>query len=179
MNWIVLFFICVLLFIIIHQDFKYRAVNWVVFPFLAFFAILYNLISQNTVTQLLKNSMFNLIFIILQFCLLYLYFALKNRKLVSITEKVGAGDLFFLVAISLLFSPVNFILFYIISLIFSLAFYGINFLIFKTKNPFKISIPLAGLQSLFLIAIFLIEVLFGKLNITNDIFILSKLFPNV
>jgi hypothetical protein len=174
---IIIFSISALLLIIAYQDFKFRAVNWIVFPLLALLSIIFNLLSLNTLLELCKNSMINLIFITVQFLLLYLYFILKIKKIIPLTEKIGLGDLLFLCAVSFLFSPVNFIFFYIFSLITSLCIYGITSLIFKKNNPFSGAIPLAGLQSLFLFIFILATVLFGDLTITNDNYLLNQLFP--
>jgi membrane protein CcdC involved in cytochrome C biogenesis len=92
---------------------------------------------------------------------------MKYKKLVNINdEQIGIGDIAFLITIAFLFSPVNFILFLLLSLTFSLLFVMTSR--FILPNKFK-TIPLAGLQAVFLLGLLITILLVNKnWNTNND-----------
>src|SRR5688572_27828161 len=94
--------------------------------------------------QTLFYSFINAGFVLLQFALLKLYFSLKkngNSRLIN--EKIGLGDLLFLLAACFFFSPFNFLLFYCSSLLFAMIFHLLLCKIIK-DTKFSLTIPLAG-----------------------------------
>lgn len=148
MKIILLFLIIVTLSLIAYQDFRFRAVTWILFPILAILGLIYFYNTFSSYTVLLWSSLCNLSFIAIQLLLLVVYFSLKNRNKPSIalSRKIGVGDIFFLLATSCLLPFPDFILFYIASLLFSLLAF---MWVIRKKN--SDTVPLAGLQSLVLI----------------------------
>ncbi len=150
---------------VIYQDFKYRAISWFLFP-LAIFIFVF--IGLNTINfdELLFYFLINISFILLQIITLTIYFSLKTWKLTNIFKRLfGIGDLLFLITISILFSPVNFIL----SLLIGLFFVLIIFLIINkiVKNKRKI-IPLAGALSIYYFLLFILNYYIFDINFYND-----------
>lgn len=127
---------------IVIQDFKERAISIWTLP-LVFFSG-WGVACQNEVCQLWFMGA-NMLFITLQWLGVSLYFSFKHQTWVNITDRyLGLGDLLFFVAITPLFSPLHFCLFFIGALLVTLLFaggyhYGIK--------PIT-TIPLAGAMSL-------------------------------
>jgi len=113
----------------------------------------------------------NLVFVMLQYALVTVYFSIRQKKLVNIADQLlGIGDVLFLLVVAFYLSVLNFLFFYIISLIGSLAIW----MVWQFFSSQKIKeIPLAGFQSLILM-LFLVGYWWGKLfDLTNDTRILN------
>lgn len=161
---------------IFYQDIKHREVSSIFFLLLAIAGTAINLLQPGGFRQLAINTGINLFICLLLLAMLKLYFLIKEKKLNSIVNtKIGAGDIYFLIACSFFFSPILFCVFLMLSLLFSLLTAGFSLLV---SNPSinKNSIPLAGLQSLCLIA-FIAICLACKINITDDELITRYLYP--
>lgn len=135
--------------VIIYEDFKHRAISWWLLPIL-FFCLFLEAWSRNpSMNSLGFNIGVNIIILLIQFAVVFIYFSIKNRKWVNIFKSyVGIGDLLFLFAISPFFTPIHFVLFEIVSLVLILVgslTYGL------IKKDWSFKIPLAGLQAILLI----------------------------
>jgi len=116
---------------------------------LAVAGIAITLLQTGSAGLLFTNAGINLLTCLVLLLFLKLYFLLKEKKNENIiNKKIGAGDIYFLIACCFFFSPISFCIFLASSLVFSLL---ITLFIFIISNPSekKDSIPLAGLQSLF------------------------------
>lgn len=153
-----------ILLIVAYQDFRFRAVHWFLFPLLLFFS-LYNLHYMNLLKDSLFNLSFNVLFILVQLLFLMFYFSVKHSRLINITDTfIGWGDILFLLNLCFLLPPVNFILFYLLSLILIVFGYIIYTKIRRTTS----SIPLAGLQALLFVILFLLDLRSSNSNLYND-----------
>lgn len=148
------------------QDIRSKAV-WVwLFPALALTCSLMNYDQTRAFSETMQNMMFNTCFLLLQLLLVTAYFSVKNRQWIWIThELIGWGDVLFLASIAAYLSLVNYILFYLTSLVLILLGYGIRQLYLKKPNR---QIPLAGLQAALLAIIILINEKWTLMNLTND-----------
>ena len=147
--------IILVLLSIVWQDFKSYVLYWFIPPVLIvlFFLRSWQMTGLNLEIQYIG---INLLFVVLQVSIVYMYYVLKNRKLIPMIDKyIGWGDILFLVCLSFAFSPLNFIFFYIISLIIILIIYGSWYMF----NGSLRKIPLAGMQALLL----LISIISGNL----------------
>jgi hypothetical protein len=90
-----------------------------------------------------SNIFVNITFIALIFLLLLIYAKLKMKK--NIFDVFGKGDLLFFILLGISLPILSFVMVFVFSLIFSL----IIFLLLKKKFTNQ-TVPLAGLQSLFL-----------------------------
>ncbi|MGN8055115.1 hypothetical protein ACTJKN_02505 [Pedobacter sp. 22163] len=108
----------------------------------------------------------NIIFIIVQMFLLTAYVSLRKRKFTNIFKGYfGLGDLLFLLCIAFYFSCLNYIAFYLLSLMIVVVLT----LIFSGRNRAeKEKIPLAGYQALFLILIMIVSFLIKSVDIHSD-----------
>ena len=127
--------------VIMYQDFKTRSIVWVVIPALIVFFM-----AQNILTVGLggtgKNFLINFLFYSMQLLLISFYFSIKKRKLVRIADNyLGWGDILFLLTLCLAFSPVNFLVFYLVSLSVVLLTSLIYRIAVKQR---EFQIPLAG-----------------------------------
>jgi hypothetical protein len=152
----------IFLIIIACQDFKSRSVSLL---FLVLFGI------SSLVHGVLINgfSVFpgfvgiNLLILVFILTFVSLYFILKYRRLVFIFDThIGWGDIVFFVTLSLLFSPVNFLSFFVFSLILSLLVAIVMRLSKNSKN-----IPLAGLLATLLVPV-LLFCHFANINCYSD-----------
>jgi hypothetical protein len=156
--------ILLILVMVAWQDFKYRAITWLYFPLLALFIVLEIYFATG---QFFGFFFFiNLLFVIIQLLLITLYLSLKKREFIRIWHNyLGIGDIYFFVILCLIFSPVNFILFYLLSLVLSVA---IATAMQVSGNSFRL-IPLAGIQSVLLALLLAAKLFIGSIDLRTDI----------
>ena len=126
---------------IIIEDFKYRAIRWFWIPVLVFLC-LGIAITENSWSEILVLFRTNVVFILIQLLGVSLYYSLKVKRLVNITDNyLGWGDILFFLPLCLLFSPINFIVFFIGGLMMIL----LGYILWKQFFlPELETIPLAG-----------------------------------
>jgi hypothetical protein len=174
MYWIYFLPVLILSVWIALEDIFYRSVRWVLFPLLALSGIFLSRQNSISFVQILKHSCYNISFLIIQFLLLKLYFVLRSRQdSLIIDQKIGLGDILFLLASTFYFSQLNFLFFYMLGLTFSLLIY-LFFISKKSSSQSQKTIPLAGLQSIFLV-IFICASKACSINIASDDWLLPKL----
>lgn len=133
------------LLFVFFQDWKYRRIH-VLLPVAIFLLSLYITHLQPFV---FKNTLLNGAFFLITLVVLVLYMSIKNRQFLNpFQHYFGLGDLLFYMAVTPLFLLPNFILFFILSMVFSLALQ----IIFK-KIIHENTVPLAGFSALFLFII--------------------------
>jgi Flp pilus assembly protein protease CpaA len=140
-------FTLVCLGFICYQDMRYRAVYWICFPVLAVSLFLLKQQKAEWEESLTQTALGSLFFGI-QLLVLWIYFSIKNKRFVNVTlNYLGLGDILFLFAIAFYLSPVNYILFYVGSLVIVLLYTLAQRILQKKASQ---EIPLAGLQALLL-----------------------------
>ena len=103
------------------QDFKYRGISWFLLPMLLV-ALLIKSYLTYPVNEIFFSFLVNLGFVLLQIIMLIAFFSFKERRFVNIINtKMGIGDILFFIAICGVFSPVNFIIFYLGGIVFTLV----------------------------------------------------------
>ena len=136
----------VLLFVFI-QDLKFKAVYWVLFPFI-FALALFSSWNELSLAQLGLNAL-SLFTLLLG---LTLYLTLKERKLVNPTQGYFAwGDIFFLISILPLFNLYSYLFYFISGTLFVLTVHSILLLLKKANKE----IPYAGYMSIYLVGVLL------------------------
>lgn len=157
--------------IITYQDFRYRAVSWILFPIIALLNLCYTLWYMHTPASVfLTNTGINAGIILSQFLFLKLYFSFREKKIAVIIDRyIGLGDIIFYLLLCLFFSPLAFITFHIGSLLFCLLLY-----IPLKVNGINRTIPLAGLQSLLMIILLACSELFS-VTLSQDDWLLNLL----
>lgn len=131
----------VVLSIVVYQDFKFRAISAILLPLL-----LLLLLAKN---GLGADNVINLAFIVLQLTVLTAYISLKNKRLTNIIDSyLGLGDILFLMVACVAFSTMEFVVFYVAGLLFSLLAFMIYRVVRRNTSP---EIPLAGLLSIAMI----------------------------
>lgn len=159
-----------LLLLIFVQDISSRSVYWFLFPGLAALFVLMHLSQHHLFTDTWQPVLINSTFLILQFLIVSVYFSIKNRHWVNIADGLlGWGDMLFLLSIAFYLSVLNFLLFYIVSLIAVLLTWALWQGISKEKNK---QIPLAGLQA-FIFTVFLATDWIKSFDLTNDTWLLN------
>ncbi len=139
---ILLTILTISLLLIFWQDLKLRHIH-VVLPIITLLSS-YSLIKPN-----LYQTGLNIFFLVITLGVLTIYMSLKNKKFLNpFKNYFGLGDLLFYLAISPLFFLYNYILFFVLSMLFAIVIQKI----FK-KNINQNSVPLAGLSALLLILI--------------------------
>ncbi|MGQ0827052.1 MAG: hypothetical protein ACT4ON_01530 [Bacteroidota bacterium] len=149
--------------IIVVQDFKQREISWMLIP-LTLAGFTYKAMNGDI---LLKNVLLNIAFIVIQLLMLTIYMSIKNKKPVNIINTyLGLGDILFFLVICVAFSPINFIAFYLSSMITTL----IGVIIYnRFSNKQTKDIPLAGAMATGTIVL----MVFPGLNFYNDVFLLE------
>lgn len=143
MNFILLILFIVMLSGIVISDLKHYAIPvYLLIPMLAI-AFIRSLIA-NSAEIALKMALMNLLLIIPVILLsVLIIYALRRNIFNPVNSLIGAGDLVFIPAVCLSFSPINFIVFFVSSLLIIILFR----LFVPGKGRF---IPLAGLLSMML-----------------------------
>ena len=159
-----------LLFTIVIQDWKDRAVYWFIFPILACTGILKASVSPGLDQYLISNWLISLSFLTINTVILIFYLSIKNKKFVNITTYIGLGDLLFFITLIFFGTFIHFILFYTGSLAVSLIIW-----LTVKKYAKHEHIPLAGLQALCLIFVW-ICILITKYDTYQDERLLKFLF---
>ncbi len=133
------------LLLIFLEDILSRSVHWYLFPLLTAGLFILKLQHQ-TMSDAWVPSAINIVFLALQLFILAIYFSVKSKKWINVTQTLlGWGDILFLLSIAFYLSVLNYLFFYVASLLMILLFWLIRNLV--TKNKFN-HIPLAGLQAL-------------------------------
>ena len=134
--------------VVTYQDFSSRTVDWFYFPLLTLFGFLHSFSESHDILLFLKSFSYNLMFVLLQLAILVGYFWIRDgERRPFFDERLGWGDVAFLVASATFFSTAGFLIFYVASLIFSiLGVFVCRIFNADSRN----SIPLAGLQATFL-----------------------------
>jgi hypothetical protein len=146
------------LVVVLFQDLKFRKIHFVLPVLLFIFSIvLFNRTGMKYIICLTNISFF--LFII---GILVLYMSVKSKKLLNPFEHYfGLGDLLFFIGIAPLFLTFNFVLFFILAMIFSIVLQFIFQKVTKEKT-----IPLAGFSALLLFLFILKDVLLNYSKIT-------------
>ena len=156
------------------QDMKSRSVYLILFPLLAIsFIGLYG-IQHHTLAGYWFTPFINLLFLFVLFLGVSAWFSLKEKRWVNITHHMlGLGDILFLLSITFCFSLINYVLFFVISLIIVLTVWlTAKRTLFKDSNH----IPLAGLQALILVAALLFAWLKPGIDLTSDTCLIYKIY---
>lgn len=165
--------IIILLASISYQDIKHREINWLLFPLLVI-AFVIQACLRYPIIVYLRTCGINISLLIVQICLLTFYYLLKGRNFKSIINtSLGLGDLILLISMSFAFTTVNYILFYLTSLIFSLITW--TFLKSFTLKNSKL-IPLAGLISIYTIIIIIVDILSHHFDRLNDNYLIQLIY---
>lgn len=136
---------------IVVQDIRQRAISWILIPLILSAFIYRGLVYEN---MLLKDVLLNIAFVSIQLLLLTIYMSIKNKKPVNIVNTyLGLGDVLFFAVICAAFSTLNFIVFYLLSMITTLISMVLYNILSKKKSN---DIPLAGGMAGVLIVLMLI-----------------------
>lgn len=156
--------IVIILSIIVCQDFKFRAVTWILFPLLTLVIVLENTIVYN-LPLFPSFYLINFCFVAVQLCLITLYFSVKRGKFIRLWEShLGLGDILLFLILCLFFSPVNFLLFYTGSLILT----GVIVLAMRRSYSTIEVIPLAGIQSGLLALLIVLSLFVTQIKFKSD-----------
>jgi hypothetical protein len=147
------------LVVVFIQDWIFRKIH-VVLP-LAIFVVSFYMIPVEKY-DLLEIVLFNIVFFLITLSILTTYMSLKSKKFLNpFLHYFGPGDLLLYTAITPLFLLKNYILFFILSLLFAIV------LQFGLKRFIKEeTVPLAGFAALFLFIMILNDCFFGFQKIT-------------
>ena len=160
--------ILLMLATVAFQDYRYRGVSWFLFPLLVIAALI-GLWQDKNLYVFMPLMMINLVFVFVLLFGLTLYFSLKNRKVVHIADVyLGWGDILFFVVLTVFFSPLNFLMFIVGSLLFVS-------LIVTVIPRLSQNIPLAGIQASLLIPPGLMKYTSWDPGLQSDVWIVSLL----
>lgn len=170
--WIIALFISLILVtmgLIVYEDFFHKEISVIWIASFSFIIII-NSILYNKWN--LTNTLINLGILLLMFITIKIVTYIKNRERSKIVNNsIGLGDIILMICFTLVFSPINYILFLDISLILGVLYY----LIVKGNS---LKIPLAGIFA----AVYIILVVFSigdKQNaiiFQNDLFDLTNIY---
>jgi hypothetical protein len=142
----VLFLILIaLLAVTCYQDVTSRKVSWVVLLCIGIVNVILAL-ERIPVGVLCENAIFNFCFILFNLAVVFLYLLFRYGKgaLRLFDRFLGLGDVLFWGVLLPAFSPLNYIVFYVVSLVVSLVLYKVGMCRIAQENR---TVPLAGLQS--------------------------------
>lgn len=166
MELTLLFILLGLLALVVFQDFKSRSISWFLIPLL-FAAFIGSALLKIDTQEFITYSGINLIIISMNLLGVTLFVWLKEKKLKNIVDSyLGLGDILFFLVLTTVFSPLNFIVFYLGSIILITVIYG-SIILFNKQT--KTLIPLAGAMSVLLIMVLIADVMLSRFNVYQDI----------
>jgi hypothetical protein len=159
------------LLIIAVQDFSERMISWYTIPLL-FILFTCNALQAVPLKEAWTNFIANLAFVLIQLAALTAYFSIKSRKPVNIINTLlGIGDVLLLIVLCTAFSPLNYLLFYLLSLAITIA----GYIIYKILKGRSGTIPLAGAVALVLLLCLLYSTITGRGSFYDDALALNVL----
>jgi len=163
-----LLLISVCLLFIFYQDMRYRAVYWICFPVLIALLSIWK-VQCTSLNVIITDALYGLLFLGFQLFLLWGYIFFKHKRPVNIMDHyLGLGDVLFLLALVFYLSPVNYVIFYIVSLVMVLLYAVVQLTVFKRKD---LKIPLAGLQALLFMLLLVLSVINRDLQFYSDFWV--------
>lgn len=157
MNLLLEILFIVTLGFLFYQDIKERKVSvWILMIGIFLGGLIH--FSKQPIIVFLSNVGINFVFVSLIFGVLWLYAKLKLKK--RIFEVFGLGDLLFFILLAMSLPILSFLILFVFSLIFSLVVFML--LKINWKEP---TVPLAGLQSLFLGLVFIANKFINSIDI--------------
>lgn len=169
MDLALLIILVALLGVLVFQDFKSRAISWFLIPLLIVGFVFYGL-QQISIEELITYFGINFLIVALNLLGVTFIVSLKERQLTNILKNyLGLGDVLFFLVLTVVFSPFNFIIFYLGSIFLTALIYGGIMLFSKQK---EVLIPLAGAMSLLLVFTMVTEQLVPSVQFYQD-FILN------
>lgn len=163
MGFITLIVVCILL-IISYEDFTKRLIHWYYFPVVAML-LLIQLFQRGQYFESMTNIGLNILIVLFMLLMTTVIYSLRRGKLVFILDKaIGTADLlvFGLLCISL--SPINLVLFMLVSFLAAALYQIITLPFFKNAKY----IPLAGIVSILLSMVLVLQHGFEVIDLTND-----------
>jgi len=149
------------------QDFAGRAIHWFLFPLLCALLLASSMLTKHfEISFVLING--GIAFSVLGLLHLYIHIT-KGHGLMSGERVFGWGDVLFFATLTLAFSPVNFVTFYVGSLIGTILL----FLLIRLFGVPIRYIPLAGMQALLLALVTVCDLDKANANLYNDTPILN------
>ncbi|MFH6996026.1 hypothetical protein [Flavobacterium sp. FlaQc-48] len=136
------------LVVVFFQDLKFRQIH-IILPIVIFGVSFF--LTPLKKYDVLEIVLFNTAFFLITLSILTIYMSLKSKKFLNpFQHYFGLGDLLLYTAITPLFILKNYILFFILSLLFTIILqFGLK------KFTKEETVPLAGFSSLFLLIILL------------------------
>ncbi|CAA0143667.1 conserved membrane hypothetical protein [Tenacibaculum maritimum] len=153
----ILLIVCLVMIFV--EDYRYREVHLSYFLGLLLTSSIIFCVKSSVISDLYSN----LLFLIINLVFLKCYMILKGKKMPKelFWGGIALGDVVFLIAVMPLFNFINYALFYVFGMVFSLIFHlGIT-VIEKNYLEKKETVPLAGYLSLFLIIVLILCRKFG------------------
>jgi hypothetical protein len=151
--------ILAVLLVTIYQDLKMRLIHVALPILLLGFGLLMN---WNSLNYIEWGKSF--LFLVLNFIVVTVYFSIKNKAYLNPFDKlIGWGDVLFFIALIPFFDFRAYLIFFVLSLLFSLLL----FLVMKSIYSKYKTVPLAGFMALFFIGIIVID------QLTNQTFLLQ------
>ena len=152
--------------IIVFQDAKYRAISWYLIPILL---VLFSTqgIQKLSLEEWIVYFTTNVILLAINLFGVFAIISLREKRITNIINSyIGLGDILFFVVLAGAFSPMNFLIFYIGSVLISC----IALLIWKQiKNNTELLFPLAGIISALLIPVLVLSQLYKSIDLFNDL----------
>ncbi len=147
------------LIIIFFQDWKYRSIH-VVLPIILFIIAIFIIAKKTKI--LFELIAYNSAFIILILTILIVYMSIKNKQFLNPFQNYfGLGDLFLYIAITPLFLLKNYVVFFILSMLFAIILQ-----IGLKKIMKQNSVPLAGFSALLLLILIIKDIMLNFQKIT-------------
>lgn len=154
METITIIILICLLGVLTFQDFKSREISWFLIPLLIIGFVVFGL-QRIGIEEMATYFGINFMMMAFTFLGVILFVSLKEKKATNIFKKdFGLGDFLFILVLTVAFSPINFFIFYLGSMVITILIYGGVMLFNKQINK---EVPLAGAMSLLLIFTIVIE----------------------
>lgn len=171
MHLLITFLLTAALTVVAVQDFKHRLISWWLIPLLLLL-FAWNALSALSIREAGTYFVFNISFLVFQLAAVTAYLSIKNKRLVNIVNTwLGIGDILLFLVLCAAFSPVNYLLFYLLGLLVTIA----GYIIYKLIKGRSGTIPLAGAVALCLLFCLLYKTFIREIDFYDDTLALQLL----
>ena len=154
MTWLFLILLLISAFAIAYQDFTKRLISiWWILSF--GIACIGYYVLHHSLTELLENIVFCLVYLLLCYLILHLFYFIKTRKFQNILDtKIGWGDILLLMMTGFCLSALSMIYFFTITFIVTLIF---QVVFQRQKKDIALAAILVICYSVYIITIYFFE----------------------
>lgn len=164
---------CIVLFLIIVQDFRHRLVSVWLLLVLSLLQVTALILHLPVAREIAYTIAINGSFLIMNLVAISIYFSIKHKKWITVTDVyIGKADIILLLILTASFSPLWYLFFFTGSVAATLLYAILSRLFVKSS---KSEIPMAATTSICFILVSILKYCIPGFSLYNDSWILGRI----